>query len=244
MNATEYYTAERLDQLIVEAASGSDSGAIAPDKSDLSRLHRLLRQRCVATVLEFGVGFSTLVIADALSKNAAEFGGDSPGHVAADAHRVISVDTSEKWIAETAARIPERLQRFVSSHHSAAHARTVNGQLCHYYDELPDIVPEFIYLDGPDPREVHGTVNGIGFANPERTPLAADLLMLEPSLLPGTMILVDGRINNVRFLDNNFRRPWKLSQDPEGNFAIFELTEPPLGARNKARLDVVTATKK
>ena len=40
----------------------------------------------------------------------------------------------------------------------------------------------------------------------ERTVMAADLLLMESILLPGTFILVDGRTNNTRFLKNNFQK--------------------------------------
>ena len=40
-----------------------------PDCADLSRLHAVITKRKALTVLEFGSGLSTLVMADALSKN-------------------------------------------------------------------------------------------------------------------------------------------------------------------------------
>ena len=79
-------------------------------------------------------------------------------------------------------------------------------------------------------------MNGIGFANEDKTPLSADLLLLEPLLLPRTMILIDGRTNNARFLKNNLRRPWQIDEDPDGRFSILELCEDPLGGRNRDRI--------
>jgi hypothetical protein len=213
-------------------------GALPPDVEDLARLHRLIRERRAFRVLEFGVGWSTLVIADALARNAAEFvRAGAPCAAPVDAFRVFSVDTGAEWIARTAALLPDALRDHVDFTHSPAHADTFAGQLCHYYDRLPDVVPDFVYLDGPDPRAVAGAVNGLGFANPERTPIAADLLLLEPCFVPGLMILVDGRVSNARFLQRNFRRGYLVHEDPAGRFTTFELDEQPLGARNRARLD-------
>jgi hypothetical protein len=42
--------------------------SLPPDAGDLSRLHKIIRSRKVTTVLEFGVGCSTLVMADAIVK--------------------------------------------------------------------------------------------------------------------------------------------------------------------------------
>ena len=44
-----------------------------PDVVDLVNLHKLIRKRKVFTVLEFGVGFSSLIISDALQKNKNDF---------------------------------------------------------------------------------------------------------------------------------------------------------------------------
>lgn len=234
--AEAYIRAEGLDTLL---SDGSADGihAIPADLSDLARLHGLLRQRRVASVLEFGVGYSTAVIAHALARNAEEFGdGVRPGTIAPDAHHVYSVDTGGRWIELAASRLPMDLRGRVTFTQSACEATAFAGQLCHLYRTLPDVIPEFVYLDGPDPAAVTGTVNGVGFAAPGRTPMAADMLLLEPLLLPGTMILVDGRVNNARFLANNFCRDWDVYEDPDGRFASFELIEPPLGRRNRDRI--------
>ena len=45
-----------------------------PDAVDLVRLHKTIRSRRVVTALEFGVGYSTLVMADALMKNERDYG--------------------------------------------------------------------------------------------------------------------------------------------------------------------------
>lgn len=239
--ATDYFRSEGLADLVAAsqaADTGNVSVAMAPDIDDLVRLHQLVRERRAFTVLEFGVGYSTLVIADALAKNADEFA-DSDAEVElqpADAFRVFSVDASEAWLETAVARIPSGLQTHVVPTHSAVHTGTFKGQLCHFYDRLPNVVPDFIYLDGPDPRDVAGAINGLGFNQRERTVMSGDLLMMEPTFIPGLLTLIDGRTNNARFLANNFRRTYDWLEDPDGSFTMFELVEPPLGPKNRARL--------
>ena len=46
---------------------------IAPKWDDLARLHKLVRQRKPFTILEFGSGFSTVVMAHALQQNWSEY---------------------------------------------------------------------------------------------------------------------------------------------------------------------------
>lgn len=239
--ATDYFHAEGLADLIAGnsvAKTDDYSVAIAPDIDDLVRLHQLLRQRRAFTVLEFGIGYSTLVIADALAKNADDFAASDAQVelLPADAFRVFSVDASEAWLATAMARIPNGLRTHVVPTYSPVSAGTFNGQLCHFYDVLPNTVPDFVYLDGPDPRDIGGCVNGLDFRHRERTVIAGDLLLMEPTFVPGLMILIDGRTNNARFLANNFRRTYDWVEDPGGDFTIFELVEPPLGERNRARL--------
>ncbi len=240
--AAEYFRDEGLEELVARSQPPVTDGysvALEPDIDDLVRLHQLVRDRRVFTVLEFGIGYSTLVIADALSKNADEFAASDAEVelLPADAFRVFSVDASEAWLATAMARIPCGLQTHVVPSHSKLHTGTFNGQLCHFYDQIPNVVPDFVYVDGPDPRDVCGAVNGLDFKHRERTVMSGDLLLMEPTFVPGMMILIDGRTNNARFLATNFRRTYDWLEDPDGQFSMFELVEPPLGPKNRARLE-------
>ena len=47
--------------------------------------------------------------------------------------------------------------------------------------------------------------------HPDRMPMAADILAFERFLLPGTLIVVDGRGANARFLKTNLQRNWEYS---------------------------------
>jgi hypothetical protein len=71
----------------------------------------------------------------------------------------------------------------------------------------------------------------------ERLPMAADLLAIEHFLLPGTLIVVDGRTANARFLKANFQRNWDYSYSTDFDQHFFELIEPPLGPYNARQID-------
>jgi hypothetical protein len=240
VDTPEYFQSEGLALLLQNYTSDDsatktiDTQALPPNVDDLVRIHKLIRSRKSFTVLEFGIGFSTLVIADALSKNKAEWAKLDPQPKVRNSFmfQCFSVDTSEHWIGVAKARIPEHLSEHVTFQHSRAVIGTYNGQLCHYYEKLPNVIPDFIYLDGPDPLEVQGEVNGLSFQCKERTPMAADLLLMESTFLPGTCILSDGRTNNVRFLLNNFKRKYKVNWDKKGDVTTIELDEERLGKYN------------
>lgn len=217
-----------------DAVSGKRTAPFAPDIEDLVRIHKMIRERHSFTVLEFGVGYSTIVIADALQKNEADWEAlpKRPHMRNRFPFQVFSVDASETWIATSRARIPKALESRIHLHYSAVHIGTFQGRICHFYDLLPDIVADFIYLDGPGPKDVQGSINGMSFQCDERTVMSGDLLLMEPTLVPGTLILVDGRTNNARFIQRNFQRDWKMVDDPGADITTFELVEERLGPFN------------
>ena len=102
---------------------------------------------------------------------------------------------------------------------------------------LPNVCPDLIYLDGPSQHSVLGDVSGISTATPDRLPMSADLLRIEHFLLPGTLIVVDGRTANARFLAANFQRNWTYTEDLTCDVRYLELTEPPLGPYNRRHIE-------
>ena len=230
---------EVVDTGIRERISRTPGRAIAPDLVDLVRLHRLVRQRKVSTILEFGVGFSTLVMADALSRNESEYADvfRERGLRRENPFEVHSVDSEAHWIAETTRRFPERLGGQVRFHHSPVAVTEFNGRICHAYESLPNICPDFVYLDGPSPFSVQGDVRGISFGQADRTVLACDLLKIEWLLLPGSLIVIDGRTNNARFLRANFQRDFVYEHLREEDVHLFELVETTLGPHNSRQIE-------
>ena len=245
-SAKEYLIQEGLNQYInlganadfkegaFDAVSGNLNIPFPPVAEDLARLHRLIRKRKAFTVLEFGSGLSTIVMADALSKNKADFLAleEKPELRNRFMFQIFSVESDKQWIEHSQSNFPKHLLEHVNFHYSEIKIDTFNGRICHFYNNLPDIVPDFIYLDGPNPKDVKGNVNGMTFQCDERTVMAADLLLMESILLPGTFILVDGRTNNARFLKNNFQRNFEMSWDKDGDVTSFELKEERLGKYN------------
>ena len=217
-----------------DAVSGQLQTPFPPDLNDLARLHQIIRKRKSFTVLEFGLGLSTIVIADALAKNKCDF--LSLEKVPEIRNRfmfqMVSVDSDKTWIEHTKDKFPDHLIQLVKFHFSTVSIGTFNDRICHYYDSLPNIIPDFIYLDGPNPKDVKGDISGMNFQCDERTVMAADILRMESTLLPGTFVLIDGRTNNARFLANNFQRNFQMIWHKEDDITTFELVEERLGKYN------------
>jgi hypothetical protein len=205
------------------------------NEEDLHYIHKLVRQRKPFTTLEFGVGFSSITIAHAIMMNKQEFDSlkTKPALRNSALFRHYVVDSSENWLQNTKSKFPAELLQFINFNFSDVYIEKLGDfQLCSLYRNIPDVVPEFIYLDGPDPKDVLGEINGLSFQNRERTVMSADLLLMESTFLPGTFILVDGRTNNVRFLRNNFKRNYLFNWDKTGDRSTFELDEERLGQYN------------
>lgn len=224
---------------VLNLLENTQKGQLVPQYADLARLHQLVTSRRVFTILEFGVGFSTIVLAHALAQNKKTWEKakiDMDFRVAYP-FKVFSVDSSQKWMQVVKKMIPVELREYVEISYSPVEAGLFNGRMCHFYKTLPDVIPDFIYLDAPDPLDVANSVNGMSWKNKERTVMSGDVLPMEPMLLPRTLILVDGRTNNVRFLQNNLQRNWKIHHDVEGDVTTLELDEAPLGKINKAKIE-------
>jgi len=215
--------------------------AFPPDVKDLVFLHQTVRKRKCFTVLEFGLGFSTFIMADALLKNRREFEAlaEKPFIRCQTMFQLHTIDSEQRWITECQNRLSQfpEISGVVKFHFSEISSTTFNGRICHLYDKLPNIVPDFIYLDAPGTDSVKGAVNGMDFAQcSDRTVMSADLCLMEPTLLPGCFIVVDGRTNNARFIKNNFQRDWLYTWHVERSISTFELKEDPLGNLNNNML--------
>lgn len=211
---------------------------ISPKWDDLVRLYKLVRDRKPFQILEFGTGFSTVVMAQALKQNWSDYiegKGTNPGkaNMPYPQPQIVSLESTEKWLKNTIQKVSSAgLLEFSEISISSVRITEHQGQLCHVYENLPDIVPDFVYLDGPDPATVQGSINGLSFKNANRTVMSADILKYESTLLPGFFMIVDGRSNNARFLRRMLTREYATQYYESADVTTFELTEPRLGIKN------------
>jgi len=208
---------------------------------DLVRLHYITRIRKVSTILEFGMGNSTVVFADALLKNKSDFHQQFVNTLRySNLFECHSIENYTKWIENCKELIPQKFFEHGISHIHKASLKmgTFSGRVCTYYDPLPDITPDLIYIDGPDQYAPTGNVRGITTRVPNRMPMAADVLSIEHFLTPGTLIIIDGRTANARFLKSNLQRNWDYFYAKDFDQHFFELLEEPLGIYNQEQINI------
>jgi hypothetical protein len=213
----------------------SEEEAFPAELDDLIRLHYLVTLRKVTTILEFGVGKSSAVFDHALQVNKVPFSDYISQNLRrSNMFECHSVDNNKQWIEECE---KNATTENVTYHYSKCVVGTFNDRVCTYFDPLPNICPDLIYLDGPDQTSPKGDVRGISTNHLDRLPMAADILAFEHFLLPGTLIVVDGRTANARFLKSNFQRSWSHWHSVEFDQHLFELSEEPLGIYNRRQID-------
>ena len=206
------------------------------EMDDLIRLHYLVTSRKVSTILEIGVGKSTIVLDHALEKNKLKYGDFVNKNLRrSNPFECHSVENNEEWIEFTKSTNPSI--KNVTFHYCQCNVTTFNGRICTLYDNFPNICPDLIYLDAPDQFSPIGNVRGISTNHPDRLPMSADILALEHFLLPGTLIVIDGRTANARFLEKNLQRNWTYHHSEKYDQHFFELKEASLGLYNRRQIE-------
>lgn len=204
-----------------------------PELFDLYRLHQIIIRYKRTTVLEFGVGWSTKIFSNALLINKKKYSNTIKNLRFNNPFEVHSVDNFKKYINETKKSLTKEEKENTFIHFSNVNMTTYNGKICTEYNKLPKINPDLIYLDGPSLFNVKGSINNISTAHKDFMPMSCDILKIEYFLKPGTIIVVDGRTSNLRFLINNLQRKWSTFDDFKNDQYFLLLDEKPLGRLNK-----------
>ena len=197
---------------------------------DLFHLYSTVRKSSCVSALEFGSGWSTIVLALGLYENAESFGDEHRQSVRhPNPFQLLTIDASEYWQGIALSRAPDWLRPTIRAVSCDVRLADRYGGHVRFYDMVPDFAADLIYLDGPDPEQVSGVVDGFKYGELHTLPMGADILRMEPHLWPETIIITDGRTANARFLASNLRRNWQVLHDPFGDRTTFRLEETPLG---------------
>jgi len=208
-----------------------------PDLLDLYRLHQLVVLNKRTTVIEFGTGWSSWVIADALCKVKTAFAKDVKDLRRNNPFELHVVDDESKYIDIAKARIPANIKESVVWHQKSVGMGTFNDRICTFYESLPLVSPDLIYVDGPNQFNVHGDVAGWSTRHRDMMPMVGDILRIEHFLTPGTIVIFDGRAANARFFCSNTQRNWAYQFDPVCDQHIYLLDEEPLGSYNRKQIN-------
>ena len=217
-----------------------------PDLKDLYFLYQFIILNRRTTVLEFGCGYSSLIMHLALKENNKRYGEKKPFERCNSPYELFSIDNQKKYINIAKKRVLKYSKKIskVNFFYSKARMTIINNNFAVEYSRLPRVNPDFIYLDGPSQWRVNGNKNNFTTAHPDMMPMSCDIIKFENFLTPGTIIVSDGRTANSIFLKNNFKRKWKFIHNKNNDQCYFYLNEEPLGIHNKKQLEFYKFGKK
>ena len=234
----KFFRKKNLDFSEIWSKEYSKSNVIEPVVKDLYFLYQLLILNKRTTILEFGSGWSSLIFNLALYEIKAKYLSKTKDIQRNNLFELFILENSKKFLNITKNRILNFNKNLKLSGIKINYClsdvimTTYNDKICTKYKKIPLCIPDFIYLDGPDTLNVKKKINGITTKFKGMSPLSSDILRLEYFFIPGTIIVCDGRAQNVRFLKNNFQRNWKYFNFKDRDISLFILNENSLGKIN------------
>ena len=218
--------------------------SIPPEPNDLYNLYQYVLINKRTTILEFGSGWSSLIFNLALNELANKYSDEVKKLKRHNPFELFIIETDKKYLNITKNRILKfnkymKIKKPVKINYilTDVEMTTFNNRICTQYKKLPLCNPDFVYLDGPDQFNIKKDINGISTRHNDLMPMSCDILKFEYFYTPGTIIVIDGRGANAKFLKDNFKRNWKYKYSKKSDQHIFWLVDPILGSFNKLQLE-------
>lgn len=215
-----------------------------PNLVDLYRLYNFILLNKRITILEFGSGWSALVITLALNELKKKYNKKIQKLRRNNPFELFVLENEKKYLNITKKRINNFFKKNkkknnikIHYHLSDVEMTEHEGRIATKYKTIPLCNPDFIYLDGPHQFMVKGSVNGVSTRHKDMMPMVSDIIKFENFYTPGTILLIDGRSSNAIFFRNFFRRNWTYRHDKKNDQHIFLLNDPVLGKYNKLQID-------
>lgn len=213
-----------------------------PEIEDLYRLYNFIFLNKRTTLLEFGTGWSSLILTRALFDLKKKYLKTALNLRRGNLFELFVIDNFKKYLNVSKKRIEQNkckdLKKIkINWKHSPITMETYCGQISMSYQKLHMCNPDFIYVDAPDLTNIKGNIQNIKAQHTDMLPMINDILKFENFLIPGTIIIFDGRAANAIFCKNNFKRNWLYYFDEEYDQHIFYLDDVSLGLINQKLLD-------
>ena len=203
-----------------------------PQSDDLRRIWTNIKKSKPDLCLEYGSGISSAVILDALSTSNSK-------------SKLISIESNKKWANNTkkmltnsgvngnfdlkvldpvTEKIVLSLSKNASEFWYPSKTNPSRGNIvCLKYPYiLKNILPDFVYIDGPDPNNIKDFKSS---QDDSLIPCVIDILYLEEKLKIGTLVLIDGRDFNANILWSNFKRNWTKEIFNNQGMTLFKLIQ-------------------
>ena len=194
---------------------------IAPNLNDLARLLKVCNLTNPSKIIEFGCGFSSYIFHNYLINKE---------HTCESRNYLHIIEVHKKYMDIACNRFRKSNKNIdVINDICSVTTDIYRNDGSHKYLATYSFNPDIIYLDGPDPGDI---LNSKFFKDSQRVPISSDILSIEAWLIPGTIVIIDGRIANVEYLKSNLKRKWDWATNYENDCSIAILKDKPLGKKN------------
>ena len=231
-----------VNQLIV-------SDPYIPELKDLYLLYNYVLINKRTTVLELGSGWSTLIFSLALKELKDKYSQEIKKLRRNNQFELFVLENEKKYLKITKDRIKKfnkmlGIKKPIKINYSYSEIKMslFNDRICTQYDKFPMCNPDFVYVDGPGLFNIKNDIAGISTRHKDMMPMICDVLRFEYFYTPGTIVVLDGRGANAKFLKDNLKRNWKYLNDSKNDQHIFYLEDPILGKYNQLQLEFYQKT--
>jgi len=209
----------------------------SPKLEQLYLIYQIVILNKRLTILEFGSGWSTLIFIKALNELKIKYLNNVKFLRKNNPFSLFVVDNEKKYLSISKKRADKfikknKIRSKVHFLYSDAVMTKYKDHIATEYKKLPACNPDLIFLDGPGQFRVKNKINNITTKHKDIMPMACDILKIEFFLVPGTIVIVDGRGANCEFLRLNFKRKWRYSYFKKVDLHLFCLIDREIGKYN------------
>lgn len=240
-----FFNKNGLSELVDKSKTGIDlkshlksKDPFKPDLIDLFRLYQYVFLNKRTTILEFGSGWSSLVFISALNSLKNKYFSETKKLRRKNIFELFIVENESRYLNITKKNIEKHIKKNniqnIKIHYFLSRVQMTNykGNFATEYLNLPLCNPDFIYLDGPGQFNIYGKVNNFTISHNDMMPMSCDILKFEYFLIPGTILVVDGRGANANYLKKELKRKWLYKYDKKNDQHFFLLKDISFGKIN------------
>ena len=141
-----------------------------PEIRDLYNLYSYIILNKRITVLEFGSGWSSLVIALALDELKKKYSKEVASLRRNNPFELFILENEKKFLNITRKKLGNFVKKNnikikINYHFSNVRMTKYNNRIASEYVKLPLCNPDFVYIDGPDQFNIKGKINGINIGH-------------------------------------------------------------------------------
>lgn len=237
----KFFKIRKLDRFIKLSKNSSkdlstpySKSLLKPNLKDLYFIYNLILKSKRITSLEIGCGYSSEIIALALNENKTKYQNQMKHLRRSHPFKNFVLDNQKKYL-----NILKKRSKYLKNiifNYSECTVDIINNNYVLRYQKLPLISPDFIYIDGPSQDKIKNNIYHFNINDKDLMPIVSDILLIEYYLIPGTILLIDGRGANAHFLRDNFKRKWNYKYFKYYDMHYFQLNTNSIGPINEKQL--------